>query len=101
MLGTIAARQHPEPAAFDEISEAFGLIYEEADRFGLFDVDEIERTHEGSYESSGVGLLIDKPPRSPSPTMSVAAHAPTRQQPTGLASPAESQPIEPDANVET
>jgi hypothetical protein len=58
--GTIAARQRTNPAVFDEISEAFGLIYEEADRFGLFDVGEIERAYGGAYESSGVGALIDE-----------------------------------------
>jgi hypothetical protein len=42
---------------FDEIDEAFDLIYEEAEGFGLFDPHEIERIYGVAYTSSGVEAL--------------------------------------------
>ena len=55
--GNVAHRQRSGPSVFHEIQDAFGLIYEEAEEFGLFDVSELERVYGSQYGSSGVQAL--------------------------------------------
>jgi hypothetical protein len=55
--GNVAHRQRSGPSVFHEIQDAFGLIYEEAEEFRLFDVSELEQVYGSHYGSSGVQAL--------------------------------------------
>ncbi len=55
--GNVAHRQRVGSSVFHDIQDAFGLIYEEAEEFGLFDVTELERVYGSQYGSSGVHAL--------------------------------------------
>jgi hypothetical protein len=55
--GTVAQRSRSGAPVFDEIEEAFDLIYEEAEGFGLFESHEIEQIYGVEYASSGVETL--------------------------------------------
>jgi len=55
--GNVAQRSRSGPGVFDEIQEAFEAIYQEADGYRLFALDEVERAYGGELESSGVRSL--------------------------------------------
>ncbi len=57
LLWNVAHRQRSGPSVFHEIQGAFGLIYEEAEEFGLFYVTEFEQVSRSHYGSSGVHAL--------------------------------------------
>jgi hypothetical protein len=55
--GNVAHRQRVGSSVFHDIQDAFGLIYEEAEEFGLFDATELERVYGTQYGSSEVHAL--------------------------------------------
>jgi hypothetical protein len=55
--GTVVGRSHAGAEVFDEIGDALQVIYDEAERYGLFEMSELERAYGEDYERSGVKAL--------------------------------------------
>jgi hypothetical protein len=59
--GNVAHRRRAAATVFHEIQNAIGLIYEEAEEFGLFDASELERVYGSQYGgATGVHALGEK-----------------------------------------
>ena len=56
-LGTVHERSREGRPVFDDIGEALRLVYEEADRYGVFDEGELRRVYGEDFEGKGVGEM--------------------------------------------
>lgn len=57
--GTVAARSGQGPDIFNEVREAFQIIYEEVDRFHVFEIGELEHAYGDAYRGSATQALCD------------------------------------------
>ena len=59
-VGRVHERSRESDAVFDDIREALQLVYEEADRYGVFDEGELRRVYAEDFESWGIDTMGSK-----------------------------------------
>lgn len=56
-VGRVHERSRESAAVFDDIREALQLVYEEADRYGVFDEGELRRVYAEDFEGRGIDTM--------------------------------------------
>ncbi len=56
-IGRVHERSRESAAVFDDIQEALQLVYEDADRYGIFDEGELRRVYAEDFEGRGIDTM--------------------------------------------